>query len=724
MKYGDYFSRLTDIGVNNSDYVNRIREPGGRDCKRWNMLFGECFAHHVSPHIPPADHSVNINIDVRGDRWIPKDQLTSTFIHKYYKPPAVYQTSEPNIEQLIKSGEIEPIEFQKFSESISVNPITNEHESGFRAGSNRVSFLLGDIGKGKSVFATKLYNHMRSELLQKVNSTESIEDWILVPVYMDIGNEYVDSHSGEIKDIGEEIYWKLFVAIADSFLHSPLLKSRSKFSEFERSSISDRSDLIELLAHLARNKIRLIIIVDNLDQYHFQYKKWAFIDEYAITQDRSVKENIGGLVNIFETQLDNPGICALLICRDYVYQHLRMVSDTLIPKIDSATVYQLDIVETSEVVETRQDLYKEAESLIKISVGNNYEAFKALKELLLKSSDDSLQGDRSKTPVFEMLRRLSHHGHRGLVEFISEIKIHDENGDVYRRLFEDQQVVLLILYINKQRKRFSQDNEHFPNIFLNDLYVRSDPTYPLAVASHTHTYWLKYFILKYVCSKPKVSSVELIKYFGDAGYNETLVKVALGSLVTSEFYCINIDNETHVKDRVKWLKPTERGMALVSKNFGLSAMDSQCEFCFSFVHLQLVVEDYLLALPKNIIREMEPIGDYSYIYLKDSSYGPKASAVIRNRAKAAMWFLKVLDASFKCEIEENQEKSKRFENYYPDLKIAKKSLIEEIKSVGVAIDSNEIIVELDSEVASYEDDVFELERFFRDYYKRGVSITI
>ena len=653
-------------------------------------------------------------------------------MHKYYTPPKIYQTRE-ELDKLLEEDrgsdlddkEIpEPLTLEEFAAAISVNPVTNEAEDGFHAGSNHIGFLLGDIGRGKSVFATKLFSILREDMLDQLNTTTEESSWLVVPVYIDIGDIYVDASDGEIKNIGDEIFQILLEAISKSITRGSSIERKCNFQGFSSNGISFESDLSELIAYLITRSVRIVLILDNLDQYHFQYKKYAFIQEYADLQDKSVKSNIGGLVERIEKRLEKPGLCVLFVCRKYVYDHLRLVQDNLWPWIDSSTVYQLDNVPTTEIVESRRLLYVEAETGVRGRYGTPQEALGAFRRMM-----EVVNAERTDTtPVFHMLKRISHHGHRGLVEFLSELKIHDDKGDVFRRIFDEQQVLLLILYINKQKMRFSQDNEHFPNIFLCDLSVKPDDSYPAAVEAHKHTYWLKYFILKYVATKEEATVAEVVDLFTSCGYQETLVRVVLGSLTTSNFYCLQVDVSSGTSIGQKRLRATDRGAALVGKEFDSSSKTNAVEFCFSFVYLQLMVEDYLMAFPKSVLDAIKPDGDYGYIYLRDNSYGLQASKVVRNRSKASIWFLKILIASLNAELEmmSDIKEAQEIVNLVPDLELVEESLFQEIGRVGKAIgrsEAREIFSDLKHEKQAFSQDVSLLEDFFRDFYGTGILVS-
>ena len=192
-----------------------------------------------------------------------------------------------------------------------------------------------------------------------------------------------------------------------------------------------------------------------------------------------------------------------------------------------------------------------------------------------------------------------------------------------------------------------------------------------------HTYWLKYFILRYISKYKNCTGQDVYNLFHRiGGYEEHLVLLVLGSLcMTNESRCVEIGYSRSTTDPLTWiLKTTPRGEFLVKKIGNLFGhVEPDVEFGFSFTYLQLVTEDLWIALPKEWKGKIFTDTNYSYLYYKDHEYGRATVRVLQNKARAVLHFLVVLKASLNAEKE------------------AKKNLFDELNRLGLIPDIDQVV---------------------------------
>ncbi len=249
-----------------------------------------------------------------------------------------------------------------------------------------------------------------------------------------------------------------------------------------------------------------------------------------------------------------------------------------------------------------------------------------------------------------LISKLTHHGTRSFIDFLGALRIDFRTQyDLVLRLFEEQPHNLLRLYITNLNKRFAQFANHFPNLFLVDAVVAPTERFKSLHTSHIHTYWLKYLLLRYIVSKHEKSEIttynELKEIFVDScKYEENIFDLALGSLnAVNSFRCIEVDEDSIGLGDCLRLKPTTRGITIVSSVGG--DIHSESQFCFDFNYLQFVVDDPQLSIPKDHAKLVYVETDIGYMLSSAPAYRAGLASYLVQKSQAVLHFTHILKHS-------------------------------------------------------------------------------
>lgn len=617
-----------------------------------NNLYRDCFAIHVTDYFgAPSDKLSNSS---QEDRMIAADNLTARFLSCHYKPPTI----EPSRESTATlDGKVPGIDLDTFIKRISTNPIDNCTLDSDELGTNKVTYLIGDIGMGKSTLIARLH-------MEFAGGQRDLDGYRVIPIVYDFETRHRDGE--KLRSIGEEFWADLYTHVYQTISSRAELK---KTAHLDAIIINPRPTdssyhpflihhLRQLIHHLAVRKIRLLFVFDNLDRYHFRYTEYAFFPEYAEDQMISVRANVSALVKTFDRgDLWKSGVCVMFVCRKYLYEYMVKFGD-VVPKDNHFGLFEIAQSTVTDVIASRFGIYQEAIDFIAPQQEKARQA--ALEKFMIHMAGVMAVkkvGDKLKhnSPALDALARIGHNGHRSLVRFLSSLSLRYTDADAFTRLLVDQPHLLLLLYISNNQKRFTQQQDHFPNLFLNDCLLGHNHDFPEAHQPHRHSYWLKYLLLKFVAHQEDSGEFptpqEVIEDFScPGGYEKHFVRYMLGSLcTTSEFSCLRIDYTDGSAIADCRLSLTERGRYLISTDRRLFHESTSVEFCFNFHYLQLVIDDRVLALPRAKAKDIFVDADYSYLYLPDSEYKPLAPRVVLRKLEAVFHFLQVLENFYALE---------------------------------------------------------------------------
>lgn len=480
---------------------------------------------------------------------------------------------------------------------------------------------------------------------------------LILPVYFNFEKEMMGG-GGRLLDIDDEFYEKICKLILQQLNLLYLFSSRramiNKVASDEYPNYMIK--LISIIKELHKNRIRLLLILDNIDGYHYYYDKYTFFPEYGIEQANSIHKNIMELTSTLANgqYLGLLGITVIIAARRYVYEECLHTCPEESNYEFTGTVFQIDNVGEISILLSRIKLLEVAVNKLKHDdfFGNHCDHLSnALIRLkILFGIEDSNEGQvlGRGASVMRMIRNLCHHGNRDLVGFLTHLRLdYRTDSELIERFLYDKPHTLLPLYITDLRVRYTQKRGHFPNIFLVDSMVLINPEFANAHLPHKHTYWLKYLILAYVYERPnKVETVNQLKrlFVHVGGYEEHLFNLVLGSLCTTkESRCL--EPEAFENTTPRRVAVTSRGKALMS-----SWDNDSTPFCFSFIYLQLIVDDYLMSYPVTIYPRIYNEGlDLEYLFETSEEYGRKSRDYLLGKMHCVLAFCLLLKTSYEVE---------------------------------------------------------------------------
>ena len=346
--------------------------------------------------------------------------------------------------------------------------------------------------------------------------------------------------------------------------------------------------------------------------------------------------------------LGSMGANVLFVLRNESHAVLQVAKE-LLPdpsvRIDFRT-FEVEMPRWEEVLKARGNLLLWAISQVKKKGLRN-----SLAERAKPLVEDILQIGKKSSKFLEHLKHLNIYGLRDLMEFFQNYSWLEgralRNGgpdDGLSRLVEHHPVGL-IAYMLHRKLLHSQHNSPFPNIYLVNNkapFIERDAV--------PHSYWLKSLILRYICAQAKEATdpEQIIRTFhqdGD-GYSRKLIQACLGSM------CIASASGLIKLHRV----PVRDKRLLTISNVTVSERGRYCmdEIFDKFVYLQLIVDDYMLPVPRVVGKDLVLGGrasDYAYLVAPKADYTHKGREMIRTKARKVRLFLVVLDEAWKCERE-------------------------------------------------------------------------
>lgn len=639
-----------------SDYSSDITNENIKNRKALR-LFNECFSNFNTPNV--YHKRVMSYVDDK-DRWIDYDALQAEFYSndEYYIPPRF----TPSI-----GGD--EICYMDFVERVTSNADNGDGSTG----SNRLSFLNGPIGSGKTAIACKImYDKMRA------NTAEY--NFIF---RFDIETEWKKNSGQAPKPINE----KFFKAFANLFcVESEYYCRNFELDVSNRSYCSSDNPynyIIHRILDLKSKNINVTIIMDNLDRYSFYYDRYTFFKRGQKNHDKSVGQ-ISRLYDVFnKSELKNLGICILFVVRDYVLDKLIM-SNSLDPDYERNT-YNISYLKNTDVLHSRMNLFTNSINLIPVDEQRKYNIpFYYILDLLGLSGTIK---DNTTESALSTVHALCHHGHRSMIDFVSKLKIDVLDSQSLHRFLNNRSLPLVFMYILNYKKRYTQSSNHFPNLFLIDCLVYKDKDialdYPEAHEPHVHTYWLKILLLTYIEKNSMggnyIQVRDIINVFCKDGIYEThLVKLCLGSLSSfNEMACIKIVyGNPSLGILASTLKLTSRGKKLISVKRGVP-------FYMKFPYLQMAIDDHLLWFPKINSHDFTHEYNYNYLNKSDNAYFEEGSKLIIERSKSALYFIHILKRFLQLEINNSPRLfcENRFDlKWLPDFELAEKDILNFLRS--------------------------------------------
>lgn len=620
--------------------------------KRFRVLFRDIFGHHIQ-----LDSTKRIGTDVDllegdGKRLIEQDEVSAVFRERFVDGFRVSETSNESEEDLEESLLEDWREISEICDPSIAFPY--KLQKGY--GNNRLSLIIGSAGQGKSLLLTKV-------LSDRATVTESSSKGKMLAAYLNMESAWIKEGEGVFKEIDDSFWELLFQRLIGQV---PPSEATARLRETLVSLATDKLlsteyKLRDACRVLPEHGYYAVIVIDNIDRYHFSEVRHSFFEEYQREQTESIHRNITRIVSKFN-DLDALGrisASVVVVCRRPVYDHLILAADGSDPndnRLKGYSVYQLLEPGSSQIVSPRLSTLKyivdreiQFGRLPAEDTDAVQSALSILKAATVERKVNEIAHDGLRVDVCDLLLDLSHQGPRGVIQFLSEFEFDiRKNAEAIDRVFHTQPRNLLRLYISNCRKRYSQSAQHFPNIFLIDCDLDPNPKYPLAYERHRQTYWLKWIAMRIIDQAHGgiMRFDELHARLHDtAGYEEHLVRLVIGSLATpNKAGCISVRYKNHTIGS-RELSLTKRGIALVREQHSKVLMG--VPFCFSFDYLQLIADDPQMAFPKQWAESIVPTGiSLDYALRERDEYHRRALDYLRKKMPSTLVFLRLLETSW------------------------------------------------------------------------------
>lgn len=255
MSYYDFFYR----GMDSKEYEEQLyleKISGKIDDRKSVTLFQDCFSNHVDFLSATTDE---LYCELNSvSRYIQKDNLSSYFINKIYTYPKIKNYA---------NGEF--IDYADFIADFSERSFYNHQKSHFQLGTNKVRYILGDIGVGK----TSLIKRIISDLSPNQDSLD--DEYKVLQVYCNLEEQY--NFAAKFIPVRDTFMIYLYRKICEC-----IEENNIKIFEID-GMLPEKDPLLAVKLIVFRLKeagARLLLYIDNLDFFHYYYARYSFFDKY------------------------------------------------------------------------------------------------------------------------------------------------------------------------------------------------------------------------------------------------------------------------------------------------------------------------------------------------------------------------------------------------------------------------------------------------------------
>lgn len=680
--YYDFFARGKQIS---SDWDNPIGRPRVEDMRNGKLgqLHRDVFDHHHLPESVPEYIGRLIVQERDHSRVIALDNLTDYYLNSALPVEApIYESADLNADDEFRSNENRCTSDEFFSIVTDIPFNTKSVEHG-RLGGNRVTYLFGSVGAGKTFLCARL-------VAKLLRTPEDADGFTVVPIrvcFESLSRSKIFDIGVDDGEVAKGFYLHLLAEIDKhtARAHRGSIPSPAISNEWTEQQVY--AAIYRHLVQLAQIRIRVFLIFDNIDGFHYRYSRIIFFDDKYQAFLTKLNRNIVKLCNSVtdEALLGNAGLCCLVVARENVARDfIPSLADPDRQIFEDHRTFWLGDVDPKKIIESRYKLLDVATKAI-VSHGLTIsgtgprtfeDSLVIVREKLLSSASDVTEG-------LGVIWGMCHHGHRSLVDFLSKLKINYYlHREIHDRLLGDSPHYLERLYITNMKRRYAQSKNHFPNLFLCDSWVNPENIKQGVQCEHYHSYWLKYLILRYVLDAehknvPATGQDVINMFVKNLAYEDRFVRICLGSLcMVTESRCLEMDGSRDVVPTDRRLLLTSRGKILIDG----SQRRNRNPYCFDLSYLQLVTDDFWLALPKSSLADVFVDANLSYTFELGKRYQAGVSEYLSKKIFAAVTFMRVLEASWAYE-EERCGNSALLRSFKPDFL----TIFEELEALVIAL---------------------------------------
>jgi hypothetical protein len=595
-----------DRRLENEKHTSSIERPSpqtdGDTLKKTEKLIQDVFKGH------PAAYYDDNEKDTRSE-------LAKRFYNKYY-----------SVADIKKEAYEEDINIEDFMQDVFLDRINGNK--------NKISFLLGNVGVGKTAFINYLITmifpkpEFKNGLIfiridvenQENETTESIVNYI-IGKFIDIIRKNFD------KVLTEDNTLKDYIET---------LESIDKKNEEKRK----RSFHVIIIYIYKKYNLKLALLIDNIDIIYHKSK----LNFFDIKENQLVTDKIDNLVKFFVTNIDQ--------YFDSLYANMLFVmrKDTF------------EYIKSKNLATSHLNVYRNCDSYIikEYEWGNILsKRFQMLNDLIdAKYKDEKTESIKNKIKtridnitkylepddtarninLIATIQNLTNFGLREMMEYLNSYSYISYYNAV--RFIENEPVGLMA-FILHGNQLYSDFHSVITNVFMNYNTQHFKPV----------TYWLKYFVIKYI-SKRTSENIETTigDIYGifstvkqDKAYEQAHINMILKTLTDSNQSNIIEVKKTYIGndgDKLT-LKTSKKGETIINK------------MVFKFYYLQLMIDDNLLPLPSTLLHaelyHLDNSMGYSYLLLQGEEYSKIAKRVIKEKGQSVIYFLTLLKIALEYE---------------------------------------------------------------------------
>jgi hypothetical protein len=694
LNFNDYFQKCSEniLSQHYTKIESKLKnddslEYDNSSMNTFKMLYQQCFNLHLNTNLEYITKETIQPSPIKAKEIFTNEKITNLFLSQYYKYPKVKTYSyNQNSQKYANEKNIEKDDVKDEILSDIANP-------------GKIIFLTGNVGDGKSSLLHKF--------CIEASKTKEVDGWSYFPVLIDVQkilkkyknivdtnifyslilNQVMTTIEKEYKlpEVQKDVILEkksnhnslkieailTFKALIASFLTSSKfenIETTEKNMVFENIRKFDNpiSKINQLAEKLDEQKIRMILIVDNLDTFSYSDERYMLFPN-GFNKFKNNVYKAKDIVNEILINMEGSLISYIFTLRPYVQSHMFDSSTENPLDIEIAsrtTLYEIDIdytTDSKDIFLSRIDLLYDLSELIQNREEIGDKKRKNILEIAKKYQEkvESLKSNKKDkiSRVFSDFYDITNQGYRSIVLFYKNLEY---NQSLFDRYFTHD---VLHLYKLDFFEQYSQvlpskienkiKNYYYPNIFLvvcNTEFNKDSIDSHVCEPNH-FTYWLKYIILLYLYENENVTLLELINHFSKKRaighyYDEHAVKLTVGSLGTiNEYNCIQYgfdsNNLNTLEDLIKNTKVylTNRGKKIIENNS-----------TFAFYNLQYFIDDWLLPKPRYDrigIERLNISHSYSYEYLLgERKYTENLNKITIEKAKQSIIFLFYLEYSF------------------------------------------------------------------------------
>lgn len=643
-------SELTNTSTDFKDIV--LPKRGTEDQRKFAQLFKDCFEHHITTLNDKSKTKIEILID-DPKRYVALDLIALKFRTEHLADFRIAATRNSNI----KDFEDNTVTFEELAREVTAHPLhssnTRQHTG---TPTNRICFLIGNVGRGKSLLVSKIIERNR-------HNPSKATTWRALPIYFDC-EQLWRGEDGKLRNVDNDFFDKIYDQLLTT-INKEELTQETDISGYltqhpqPKDNRAPKTKLLSLSKHLRQKGFYIFLALDNTDRFHFGFTKYAFFEQFSYEQERSIERNLMHLVRTLNNneELGTLGAAVLIVCRRHVFDHFAKLNDGCDPNslcLSDYTVFSIKSAPANTVIKKRLELFQNLATIVASSStipDETKEQIISGTKLLHDSIAAVASEQESADKVLELINLLCHQGLRSFIAFGSSLSLDfRDNCELIRRIFVTQTHHLLRLYITNSHQRYSEEAGHFPNLYLNDAMHDISPQFKEAHKPHPHTYWLRYLILSTLDSAPgsRMRFEDLRDLFVNKGdYSDPLFRLTVGQLSMPEKAgLIKVEfSKSGPSDHL--LSPTERGKALIGTQ--RQGLLYGVPLCFSFHYLQLITDDPRLQHPEPWATQLIVNQSLWYTLKPSEEFNRHAIVYLEAKMPACLLFFKILATSFAAE---------------------------------------------------------------------------